>query len=176
MASYSITSSARSRNDSGICRPIALAVWALTRKSNLVGCSTGKVTGSGTLKNLVDEARCAPVHVLVARPERHQAAGFHQLAVGGHAGQAVFVAKSIIGWRSWRKMRSARMPIGDIAYCYRTPTKTMWRGGVMRAGLNGLMIHLAGTAYSNLPPQNPATKVRRNAGRQDAGPASSGRA
>jgi len=30
-------------------------------------------------------------------------------------------------------MRSARMPIGDIAYFYRTPTKTMWRGGVMRA-------------------------------------------
>ena len=46
----------------------------------------------------------------------------------------------------------------------------------MRAGLprpdNELMIHLAGTAYLNLPPQNPTTKVRSSAGRQDAGPAS----
>jgi transposase len=39
--SYSITSSARSRNDSGTVRPSALAVVRLMTSSNLVGCSTG---------------------------------------------------------------------------------------------------------------------------------------
>jgi hypothetical protein len=39
--SYSITSSARSRNDSGIVRPSAFAVLRLIASSNLVGCSTG---------------------------------------------------------------------------------------------------------------------------------------
>ena len=39
---YSITSSARTRNDSGIVRPKAFAVLRLTTRSNLVGNSTGK--------------------------------------------------------------------------------------------------------------------------------------
>src|SRR6516165_3571155 len=39
---HSITSSARSRNDSGIVSPSALAVVRLTTRSNLVGCSTGR--------------------------------------------------------------------------------------------------------------------------------------
>jgi hypothetical protein len=34
------------------------------------------------------------------------------------------------------------------------------------------MIHLAGTASYSLPPQDPTTKVRSSAGRQDAGPVS----
>src|SRR5215831_8397366 len=38
---HSITSSARSRNDSGIVRPSALAVVRLITRLNLVGCSTG---------------------------------------------------------------------------------------------------------------------------------------
>jgi hypothetical protein len=38
---YSITSSARARNDSGIVRPSALAVMRLMVSLNLVGCSTG---------------------------------------------------------------------------------------------------------------------------------------
>src|ERR1700745_142608 len=38
---HSITSSARSRNDSGIVRPSALAVVRLMTRSNLVACSTG---------------------------------------------------------------------------------------------------------------------------------------
>jgi len=42
---YSITSSARSRNDSGIFRPRAFAVLTLTTSSNLVGCSTGRSDG-----------------------------------------------------------------------------------------------------------------------------------
>src|SRR5262249_41477205 len=40
-AFHSMTSLARSRNDSGILMPIALAVVRLTTSSNLVGCSTG---------------------------------------------------------------------------------------------------------------------------------------
>jgi len=42
---HSITSSARSRNDSGIVKPSALAVVRLTTRSNLVGCSTGMSPG-----------------------------------------------------------------------------------------------------------------------------------
>src|SRR5262249_31339583 len=38
---YSITPSARSRNDSGMASPSALAVVRLITKSHLVGCSTG---------------------------------------------------------------------------------------------------------------------------------------
>src|SRR5215813_8899267 len=38
---HSMTSSARSKNDSGIVRPSALAVVRLIAKSHLVGCSTG---------------------------------------------------------------------------------------------------------------------------------------
>src|SRR5262249_44607423 len=40
-APHSITSSARSRNDSGIASPSAFAVVRLITRSNLVGCSTG---------------------------------------------------------------------------------------------------------------------------------------
>src|SRR6516165_7196266 len=40
-AAHSITSSARSRNASGIVRPSALAVVKLMTRSNLVGCSIG---------------------------------------------------------------------------------------------------------------------------------------
>jgi hypothetical protein len=42
---YSITSSARARNDSGIGRAIAFAVLRLMTSSNLVGCSTGMSFG-----------------------------------------------------------------------------------------------------------------------------------
>jgi hypothetical protein len=43
--SYSITSSARARNDSGIVSPIALAVLRLMINSIRVGCSTGRSDG-----------------------------------------------------------------------------------------------------------------------------------
>src|SRR5262245_44258196 len=42
---YSITSSARKRNDSGIVRPSAFAVVRFTTRSNRVGCSTGMSPG-----------------------------------------------------------------------------------------------------------------------------------
>src|SRR5262249_50036597 len=42
---HSITSSARSKNESGIVRPSALAVVRLMTSSNLVGCSTGMSPG-----------------------------------------------------------------------------------------------------------------------------------
>src|SRR5262249_15962762 len=38
---HSISSSARSKNDSGIFRPRAFAVVRLMTRSNLVGCTTG---------------------------------------------------------------------------------------------------------------------------------------
>jgi hypothetical protein len=52
IAAYSITSSARNRNDSGIFRPRALAVVRLMTKSNLVGCSTGMSLGFAPRKIL----------------------------------------------------------------------------------------------------------------------------
>ena len=42
---HSMTSSARTRNDSGIFNPIALAVFRLMTRSNLVGCSNGMSAG-----------------------------------------------------------------------------------------------------------------------------------
>src|SRR5215472_5971859 len=42
---HSITSSARASSDGGIVRPSALAVIRLITRSNLVGCSTGKLAG-----------------------------------------------------------------------------------------------------------------------------------
>src|SRR5262245_29864407 len=42
---HSITSSARSRNDSGIVRPSTLAVVRLITRSNLAACSTGISAG-----------------------------------------------------------------------------------------------------------------------------------
>src|SRR5262245_14931297 len=44
-AAHSITSSARTRNDSGIVSPIAFAVLLFTISSNLVACSTGRSAG-----------------------------------------------------------------------------------------------------------------------------------
>src|SRR5262249_55559292 len=42
---HSLTSSARSRNDSGMVSPSAFAVVRLTTRSYLVGCSTGRSPG-----------------------------------------------------------------------------------------------------------------------------------
>jgi hypothetical protein len=42
---YSITLSARARKDSGMVSPSALAVFRLTTRSNLLGCSTGRSSG-----------------------------------------------------------------------------------------------------------------------------------
>jgi hypothetical protein len=42
---HSITSSARTRNDSGIFRPIAFAVFRFTTNSNLTGICTGRSVG-----------------------------------------------------------------------------------------------------------------------------------
>src|SRR6516162_4196965 len=42
---HSITSSARASSDGGIVRPSAVAVIRLMTRSNLIGCSTGKLAG-----------------------------------------------------------------------------------------------------------------------------------
>jgi hypothetical protein len=49
---YSITLSARSRIEFGILIPSVLAVFRLTTRSNLVGCSTGKSAGLAPFKIL----------------------------------------------------------------------------------------------------------------------------
>jgi hypothetical protein len=49
---HSTTSSARNRNDSGISKPSALAVFRLMTRSNLVGCWTGKSAGFAPRKIL----------------------------------------------------------------------------------------------------------------------------
>src|SRR5262249_23116095 len=49
-AFHSITSSARSRNDSGIVSLIALAALRLTTNSNLVACMTGMSAGFSLLR------------------------------------------------------------------------------------------------------------------------------
>src|SRR5262245_36485722 len=49
---HSTSSSARSRNDSGIVRPSALAVVRLMTRSNFVGCSTGMSAGLAPCKIL----------------------------------------------------------------------------------------------------------------------------
>jgi hypothetical protein len=48
--SYSITSSARSKNDSGIVRLIAFAALRLMTSSNLVGMTTGRSVGFSPLR------------------------------------------------------------------------------------------------------------------------------
>jgi hypothetical protein len=49
---YSITSSARTRNVSGMASPIALAALRLITKSNFVGCSMGSSAGLAPLNIL----------------------------------------------------------------------------------------------------------------------------
>ena len=49
---YSITSSARASTAAGTSRPSVLAVLRLITSSNLVGCSTGRSTGSMPLNTL----------------------------------------------------------------------------------------------------------------------------
>src|SRR5262245_881456 len=61
---HSITSSASSRNDSGIESPNALAVLRLPRSAKLVGCTTGRSAGSsrpltGRLANFISRSRAA---------------------------------------------------------------------------------------------------------------------
>src|SRR5205814_5490458 len=53
---HSITSSARSRNESGIVIPTALADLRFTTISNLVGCSTGMSAGLPPLNIFVTKA------------------------------------------------------------------------------------------------------------------------
>ena len=51
-APHSITSSARTRTESGIVNPIAFAVLRLRTMSNFVACSTGRSAGFAPLKIL----------------------------------------------------------------------------------------------------------------------------
>src|SRR5262249_9957535 len=53
---HSITSSARSRKESGIVNPIALAAFRFIANSNFVGCSTGRAAGLVPCKILLTYA------------------------------------------------------------------------------------------------------------------------
>src|SRR5262245_51726071 len=50
---YSITSSARARSIGGIWTPSALAAVRLITRANVVGCSTGKSLGLGTIGSIL---------------------------------------------------------------------------------------------------------------------------
>ena len=66
---YSITLSARARNDSGTVKPIALAVLRLTTSSNLVGCSIRQMGRLGSAKELHDlPGHDIPIELNKARP------------------------------------------------------------------------------------------------------------
>src|SRR5262245_30291812 len=60
---HSISLSARDRNDGGIVRLSALAVFRLMTRSNLVGCSTGMSTGFLPLR-IMPTCSAARRHVL----------------------------------------------------------------------------------------------------------------
>jgi hypothetical protein len=49
---YSITSSARNRNDSGIASPMAFAAIRLTTSSNLVGCTIHAIAADDVMQGL----------------------------------------------------------------------------------------------------------------------------
>jgi hypothetical protein len=68
IASYSITSSARTRNESGIVSPIALAAARLTTSLKVAGACTGRSAGEAPFKirSTYDAARRNTV--IVSRP------------------------------------------------------------------------------------------------------------
>ena len=87
LTAYSITSSARARNDAGIFCPIALAVVRLTTSSNLVGCSTGISPGLTPAQNFVDQLGGAPVLIREVRSVGYEAASLDMNAVIEHGRQ-----------------------------------------------------------------------------------------
>jgi hypothetical protein len=68
LASYSITSSARNRNESGSFNPINFAVLRLTVRKNRVGCSIGKSAGLAPLKILSTRAADRRRKSLISSP------------------------------------------------------------------------------------------------------------
>ena len=81
IAFYSMTSSARASSDAGTVRPRAFAALRLTNKRELGRLLDRQIAGLGALEDLVHVNRGAPMHVLVARPKRHQPAGLDQFPV-----------------------------------------------------------------------------------------------
>ena len=84
---YSITSSARSRKDSGIVRPSTLAVVRLMIRSNLVACSDRDFGRPRPAQNPVDHVGGASKQVGEARPIGHQTSRFNVLSKTVHRWQ-----------------------------------------------------------------------------------------
>ena len=77
-AIHRISSSARSRIDSGILMPSALAVLRFTVSTYWVGCSMGNSAGLAPLRNFVDVLCRAPEHHRCIRAIRHQSTRFDE--------------------------------------------------------------------------------------------------
>ena len=71
---------ARTSTFGGIVRPICLAAFRLTMKSNLIGCSIGKVGGHSAFENLIHIGRGAAVQVRDRRAVGHQPAFLDKLS------------------------------------------------------------------------------------------------
>jgi hypothetical protein len=82
---HSITFSARSRNDSGIVSPSALAVVRLITSANLVGCSTGRSAGFAPRRILSTSsaARALLRWVQIALKPASKTLGLHRVFIRG---------------------------------------------------------------------------------------------
>jgi hypothetical protein len=78
---YSITLSARARTVEGTVRPIARAVVRLITSSNLLGCSTGIITGLCPMQDFVDHVGSPPEQIGVVRSIGHETTGFDIIAI-----------------------------------------------------------------------------------------------
>jgi hypothetical protein len=86
---HSITSSARSRNDSGIVDPRAFAVLRLIASSYFHRPLHRQIGGTGALQNLMYVRGCAPKQVGQACAVGHEASGNHILPQHVHPRQPV---------------------------------------------------------------------------------------
>ena len=77
---HSITRSASIKRCAGILSPRALAVLRLITSSNFVGCSTGKVSGLGSLQDLVHVPGYKSVPVCAVSPVVHEPAGIYSFS------------------------------------------------------------------------------------------------
>jgi hypothetical protein len=87
--SYSISSSARRRNPSGIVRPSALAVLRLTTNSNFVGDWTGSSLTLVAAQDAVDIGGGTAINIGEIRGVGHQAAVDDSPPTGVNGGQPV---------------------------------------------------------------------------------------
>jgi hypothetical protein len=106
MPSHSITSSARSRNDSGMVRPIALAALRLITIAYFVGYYSGRSAGLRTLKDAIDVGcRASELVEIVGAPG-------HQAPPGGEEAERTDGREAVAG----RPSQPPRPPAGASGY------------------------------------------------------------